>query len=419
MEIKVFSQDLEQDLEKEIFDEIERVEKRARARLLEESHVRLILNAVRETPHGSAYADGGHVANRYRYSAETSYFEIFWVTRHGKKYVKYSVWRDWAKHVRYGAWPTYEIDYDERKAFENVFSDQVKRVRKYLLKRALRSVGITVPPEEVISGPERFRLIEKDPAGIYLFAERREYILVTSLGVFRKGVDKNKHVPKRIEDALRDLGMNRESILDEREFARSLAQLPQFGRGFIVDDRDDVFDGAHESLVRAIEERLYGVGVQLDRDGFLNIFAWYTRRDVKKVFRGKSFFVRIIPTPATPPFAVLDDRGAAWELAFPERARKCQQLLNRRKLRAIGIPFEKIPEGDLEIQRIWPELRMALVKDTLEARFLLTPLGARELPYKSFKSAREAFLEAYGFPLPPKRRLRWEEIEALIAFHSF
>lgn len=78
--LRVFSEETKE----EIFRKIREIEEGAKKRLLEREHVEKILKAVEETRAGWAYADGGHVAKSYKYSAQTSHMFAAWYSLRGK-----------------------------------------------------------------------------------------------------------------------------------------------------------------------------------------------------------------------------------------------------------------------------------------------------------------------------------------------
>ncbi|MBT9258223.1 MAG: hypothetical protein KM310_00490 [Clostridiales bacterium] len=421
MNVQKLSPGIEDDIRKAI----QEAEARARARLIEPEHLRIVFEAMRKQRHGTAYLDGGHVSNSYRYRAETSYAVIAWVTIRGETWVSYDAWRDRAKHFPYGAGPQYDISSDREKAMRLVFPDRVAKRNRRWLRWRLKRVGAdpsfnTFAPDRA----ENFTLMGDDQFA--LLGNSWRFFLITPVGVFW---DYGK-TPKSIAEALRHFRVDRESATSREAFIETLlAQCSPTHEGWAAALLDTLrtkttrlpFLTLYHEVREAIHKQPYGIALYLAHDVYEGI-AWYTLRRTKNFLRLRVSPLRVaLPAAETPRVILVADKRKAWQLIHPGRYQRFLDLKARRRLKRAGLQGAVKSLRSIRLVDIWEEARLALIEDRFGDLYLVTPSRAMAIPpgrAKRNQTVRQAFRKAFGFPLPRKRDLRWEEIETLIALHA-
>ncbi|MBT9258196.1 MAG: hypothetical protein KM310_00355 [Clostridiales bacterium] len=92
-----------------VAQELQKVQAKARARLISPDETReLLLDAIPEHSSGYFVQEGGRVSNSYRYPADTSRVEVFWLRKRGAIYALVSVKRWPVASVRHGKAPFYD-----------------------------------------------------------------------------------------------------------------------------------------------------------------------------------------------------------------------------------------------------------------------------------------------------------------------
>lgn len=110
--------------EEQIIKDLDEVEKRSRARLIDRENVKKVFEIIKKTDKGHASLDGGYVPKSYRYykGVKTTYFTIQWQTINAidEKSIRYSIRRDSADHVPYGASPSCSISVYINSAYRHI-----------------------------------------------------------------------------------------------------------------------------------------------------------------------------------------------------------------------------------------------------------------------------------------------------------
>ena len=129
----------EEALKEKIVSALETVEKGTRARTFPREKIPALVEAVSARPFGHMTGDGGHIAKRYRYRADTTYLNLAWYTQSGQKRVSISAHRGYAQKVAYGASASLSIETGEKwEAFSRVFPDRAQKIGAWLDTRKIR-----------------------------------------------------------------------------------------------------------------------------------------------------------------------------------------------------------------------------------------------------------------------------------------